>query len=324
MSRIRWAAVVVTLGSALLVAGPAQAALTLGQIGPPVANPLGCNDGGFIVQTGVAAGSDYRVPPGGGVITGWSGRTFSTSGPDQILQLAVIGNDVSGNLVTFEGLSAFEHLPPTPTSGTVYSFTTRIPVNGGERIGLYAQDKPSAPESFNWACAISNSSGNADRDIWGDLAAAVIGGPPALANHGQFLSQRVPVEATLEADADNDDFGDETQDRCPTNASTQGPCPVPPPRDTSPPNTTIVKGVPSKTDKTQVKFKFTSNEPGSSFECSLKGKGLDQAIKQFVACKSPRKYKHLGEGKYTFEVRATDAAGNVDPSPAKDKFQVVR
>jgi hypothetical protein len=319
MNRIRWVAIAVTLGSALLVASPTQAALTLGQLGPPGSNPAGCNDGSFIVQTGVAAGPDYRVPPGGGVITGWSARTFSTGGPDQILQLAVFGNDVSGNLVTFEGLSAFEHLAPVPPSGTVYSFTTRIPVNGGERIGLYGQDMPPGPEVFTWACAVFNASGNADRDIWGDLSAAVIGAPPAPATHGQFQSQRVPVEATLEADADNDNFGDETQDRCPTDASTQGPCP-----DTSPPNTTIIKGAPNETNKTQVKFKFTSDEPGSSFECSLKGKGLNRAIKRFADCSSPRKYKHLDDGKYEFEVRATDAAGNVDPSAAKDKFKIVR
>jgi hypothetical protein len=34
------------------------------------------------------------------------------------------------------------------------------------------------------------------------------------------------LSATLEPDADHDGFGDETQDQCPTNASTQGACPV--------------------------------------------------------------------------------------------------
>jgi hypothetical protein len=306
---------------ALFAASPSQAALTLGQLGGP--DPLGCSDGSYIVQTGVASGSDYRVPLGGGVITGWSARTFSTGGADQILQLAVIGNDVSNNLVTFEGLSAFEHLPPVAPSGRTYSFTTRISVDGGERIGLYAQDKPAGPEAFNWGCAVPNANGPADRDIWGALSAAVIGGPPALATFGQFLSQRVPVEAVLEADADNDGFGDETQDQCPTDASTQGPCPAPPAADTTPPETTITKGAPNKTDKPKAKFKFTSDEPSSSFECSLKGRGLDQAVKQFVDCGSPRKYKNLDDARYKFQVRAVDAAGNVDPSPAKDKFKVV-
>ena len=33
--------------------------------------------------------------------------------------------------------------------------------------------------------------------------------------------------------------------------------------------------------------------------------------------------KHLSPGKHKFQVRAIDAAGNVDPSAAKDKFKVV-
>ena len=36
-----------------------------------------------------------------------------------------------------------------------------------------------------------------------------------------------------------------------------------------PPETTITKGAPNKTDKTKVKFKFTSSEPDSTFECEL-------------------------------------------------------
>ena len=33
------------------------------------------------------------------------------------------------------------------------------------------------------------------------------------------------ISAVLEPDADHDGFGDETQDQCPTNGTTQGPCP---------------------------------------------------------------------------------------------------
>lgn len=38
------------------------------------------------------------------------------------------------------------------------------------------------------------------------------------------------IEAFVEPDADRDGFGDETQDRCPNDASTQAPCPVAPVR----------------------------------------------------------------------------------------------
>ena len=83
----------------------------------------------------------------------------------------------------------------------------------------------------------------------------------------------------------------------------------------------LTKGAPKKLDKSKVKVKFSSDEPNSTYECKLKGKGLDQAVKQFGDCDSPRKYRHLDQGK--FKVRAIDAAGKVDPSPAKDKFKVV-
>ena len=40
-------------------------------------------------------------------------------------------------------------------------------------------------------------------------------------------------------------------------------------------------------------------------------------------CTSPKKVKHLDEDKHKLKVRAVNAAGNVDPTAAKDKFKVV-
>jgi hypothetical protein len=98
---------------------------------------------------------------------------------------------------------------------------------------------------------------------------------------------------------------------------------VPVPRDTNPPETTITKDAPKRTDKSKVKFKFDSSEPSSTFECRLKGKDVKRKLRKFRPCDSPHKYKHLDEGRYRFEVRAIDAAGNVDPTPAKDRFRVL-
>jgi CSLREA domain-containing protein len=88
-------------------------------------------------------------------------------------------------------------------------------------------------------------------------------------------------------------------------------------KDTTPPDTKIVKGPPKKTHKTKVKFKFTSTEAGSTFQCKLDRK-------PFKACRSPKVYKKLKPGKHVFKVRAIDKAGNVDPTPAKRKFTVLR
>jgi streptogramin lyase len=86
------------------------------------------------------------------------------------------------------------------------------------------------------------------------------------------------------------------------------------PDDTDPPETTITKDPPSKGGRNKVKYKFVSDEAGSTFECKLDRK-------PYKPCTSPRKFK-VKDGKHKFKVQATDAAGNVDPTPAKDKFKV--
>ena len=147
----------------------------------------------------------------------------------------------------------------------------------------------------------------------------LIDGQPA--RTGVSTSGELLVNADIEPDADHDGYGNETQDRCPTDATAQGTCPPPPPD--ADPETEITKAPANKSKKPKAKYKFTSDDPNATFECSLKGKGLDQAVKQFGDCDSPRKYKRLDEGKFKFQVRAVDPAGNVDQSPAKDKFKVV-
>ena len=81
------------------------------------------------------------------------------------------------------------------------------------------------------------------------------------------------------------------------------------------PETTIVKA-PRRTHKRTVKFKFVSSEASSTFQCKLDRR-------PFKPCRSPKKYKGLKPGKHVFKVRAIDAAGNVDPTPAKKKFRVL-
>ena len=93
--------------------------------------------------------------------------------------------------------------------------------------------------------------------------------------------------------------------------------------DTAAPETTITKRPKKKLTtagkRARVVFRFGSSEPGSSFECA-RDRGA------FSACASPQKYRAGGGDaplKHRFRVRAIDAAGNADPSPAAARFSVI-
>jgi hypothetical protein len=93
--------------------------------------------------------------------------------------------------------------------------------------------------------------------------------------------------------------------------------PAAPAVDASPPDTTIDSGPSGAGTSTEASFSFSSSEPGSDFRCRLDGS-------DWGACSSPAGYSALGYGEHVFEVRATDSAGNADPSPASRTWSVER
>ena len=90
--------------------------------------------------------------------------------------------------------------------------------------------------------------------------------------------------------------------------------------DTTAPNTSITSGPAdgSTTNNNDPSFAF-SGSPGADvdhFECRLNPGG------SFSTCTSPRAYTDLADATHTFEVRAVDAAGNADQTPAARTFTV--
>jgi len=85
--------------------------------------------------------------------------------------------------------------------------------------------------------------------------------------------------------------------------------------DTAPPQTTILTGPDVTIPLTATSFTFSS-EVGATFQCQLSPPG------GWEACNSPQPYSGMPDGSKTFSVRATDLAGNVDPSPANRNFAV--
>jgi hypothetical protein len=85
--------------------------------------------------------------------------------------------------------------------------------------------------------------------------------------------------------------------------------------DTVAPDTQIDFGPDALIPVAVADFGFSSGDAGASFECRIDGGG-------FTVCGSPKSYPGLADGDHSFDVRAVDAAGNPDPSPATHSFSV--
>ncbi|CAN5588266.1 hypothetical protein BH10ACI3_BH10ACI3_21140 [soil metagenome] len=83
--------------------------------------------------------------------------------------------------------------------------------------------------------------------------------------------------------------------------------------DATPPDTTILTSPSNPTNSANAAFTFTGNDGTGtgvfSYECSLDGA-------PFAACTTPANFNGLSDGSHTFNVRAIDVVGNVDPTPA--------
>jgi hypothetical protein len=85
--------------------------------------------------------------------------------------------------------------------------------------------------------------------------------------------------------------------------------------DTVAPETSLDSGPTSPTNDTTPTFAFSSSDPSATLECKLD-------IAAYAPCDSPLTVGPLADGLHSFYVRARDAAGNVDPSPAGGSFTV--
>ena len=93
------------------------------------------------------------------------------------------------------------------------------------------------------------------------------------------------------------------------------------PADTKPPDTSITGGpaegaVLNSGDAT---FHFSGTDDNTVAYYEVKN-GVDDT---FVRATSPKAYEGLSDGFYSFRVRAVDAAGNADPTPAVRNYSVV-
>ncbi|MGH2556243.1 MAG: hypothetical protein ACRDHO_11060 [Actinomycetota bacterium] len=95
-----------------------------------------------------------------------------------------------------------------------------------------------------------------------------------------------------------------------------------PPLDETAPGTEILSGPEGRVEKkmkrnrAKVRFTFGSDEPNVTFECKMDDR-------RWKSCESEEAFR-LKKGKHVLQVRATDAAGNTDETPAEQSFRLVK
>ena len=94
------------------------------------------------------------------------------------------------------------------------------------------------------------------------------------------------------------------------------------PEDSTPPETWINEPRSRAISSRDVTLVFTSSSPSDTLECRLDGGPWSNCHAPKVEGLSTKTYKGLANGSHLFEARATDAAGNVDPTPALKSITV--
>ena len=287
----------IVVALALVLPASASGAVTIGSdLEASADKSLLCTDACTVSSAALpvtSQASGGRIAPSDGVVVRWRIKVGATTTPVALRITRPGASEEAQRTGAGTGPTV------TPEINRTSTFDVRLPIQAGDALGIDC--------CLNQPMQSFVTTPNADLIGW---RPPLVEGEPLRTLDFATADLELLINADVEPDADGDGFGDETQDQCPGAPGNADGC------DRTPPETTITKGAPNRTDKTKVKIKFESDEPGSTFECKLDKK-------KFKPCTSPRKVKNLDEGKHKFKARATDEAGNVDPTPAKDKFKVV-
>jgi hypothetical protein len=203
--------VALAIAASLALASPASGYVTIGSNLQAVPNdnlPGYCGT----ICTGMnlnlpATAAGGLTAPIDGVVVKWRIRSGSSGNP---LALRVLHPN-SGTTFTGAGTS-----DPGETNGDTAQFDSRVKIKQGESIGVDAQ---------NSALIWSSSTPGTTAVVWGQVNNYPMGLPDGTTGAGDSQPDELLLQAVIEADADDDGFGDETQDACPSNADRQDePC----------------------------------------------------------------------------------------------------
>lgn len=243
--------VAVALG--LIFAGQASAATQLGLDFTPEQGGTLCTGGySHFPLANNTTPEPYQVPTPG-VITSWSFTTGRHAFTNFKFKVVRFTDNV--------GLTVAQDTATLPANQRTTN-TVRIAVSTGDRIGIFV---PSTGE------CLLKSTGATKHFIQSDTQPGQSNTYVATADNHIY-----PVSARLEADADNDGFGDESQDKCPTDASTQESCPagdggIPPPGGGTPPGGAADTTKPTLGGLSFTTTVFRAATSGGAFSAQKKG-----------------------------------------------------
>ena len=290
----------------------AGAAVTIGSdLAPDPDSSASCAVGDTCtIANSVVSGASTSSPLDG-VVVRWRVRSAGADFFGDPARVKVIRPAVGGEF-TGVSTSGTQTIPDTNGTATTFTFPTQQPIATGDLVAIDLDSEA------NELLIRDLTQPTATRLRW---QPSLLDGQSRAPDTSTSMVGEHMFNADIEPDCDLDGFGDETQD--PDTSA----CNSPPETtaDGTAPETTLTR-VPKNKVKTfsrraDVLFEFTSSEPGSTFACSLDGKA-------FAACDSPHvfkvKAKRKKAKKHEFAVRATDTAGNGDPTPATDEFKVKR
>lgn len=285
---------------------PCTGPCTLISLVEPPADPSGALDSGGA--------------PVDGVITKFRIKGVGVGGPKPVTfrlgSFVSVAGDQSSAIVTAAGVGPTVTVPGDPGGGDtpITEAAGRLPVQKGQHLGIDEHDVK----------AVHASGG--DKFTYRFEGPLVEGTGP---RGSTDVTEELLVQAVIEPDADHDGFGDETQDACPTQRTTQGAC------DTAAPAVSGLKVAGGKvsynlSEAATVAFKLEKATKGRR----VKGKCVRRtrrnrkrpACTRFVVVKGnfagpgnvganqvalPKvRGRKLGAGRYRLTMTVTDAAGN--------------
>jgi hypothetical protein len=230
-------------------------------------------------------------PPSAYTATGSSWNTTTLSAGDGLYDLRAQATDDAGNTRTVENTNIrVDNAPPT------ISITAPAPAINGSvpsptTFSATATDVGGSGVTQVQFFECSNQSVDCATGVWSPLGTVAAPGP-------------YEVSWTIPGTDGNHSLAAVATDNAGHPASAIRNVDV----DRSAPNTTIVTKPADPSDAATPTFTFNSSEPGSTFECKV-----DAGF--FAPCTTPHDVTGLTDNVHTFEVRATDPAGNTDATP---------